>query len=451
MGSSKRGGGQARTLPVWLLCLSAAFVVLSSAVCWGDADKIYRENGPSVVVIVAIDREGQSMSQGSGFVVREDGAVATNYHVISRATDIKIKIGQKILDIEGVLYVDLDNDLALLKLRGNGFPAVRMGDANALQVGQKVYVIGSPQGLENTISEGILSGIRDLGSGRKILQMTAAISPGSSGGPVFNEKGEVIGVATFLIEANQNLNFALPVNLLAPGLSKKDVASPRDACRVDFAETAACYYNQGLAYGTLGEFERAAESFNRALNIDPGRIEVYVSLGLSYANLGRHEEAVNMLMEGLKIQPGEPALLKALSAVYSQMGRYGEAIATLEKSIAIKGDDPAAYYGLATTYVQMSRYQDAVTAAKKAIELNPESAEFRGFLGYAYDKLNMPAEAAAAFKAGIRLDPDDPRMHFGLGKAYVALGEKASALEEYKMLKKLDPKSADELFGLIYR
>ena len=198
-------------------------LLLSPVLCWGDADRIYKENSPSVVVIVAIDREGRSVRQGSGFVVREDGAVATNYHVISGATDIKIKVGSRIVDIEGVLYVDLDNDLALLKMEGTGHPTVRVGNADALLVGEKVYAIGSPQGLENTISEGILSGVREIGAKRKILQMTAAISPGSSGGPVFNEKGEVVGIATFLIEANQNLNFALPVNLIKPGLGKRSL------------------------------------------------------------------------------------------------------------------------------------------------------------------------------------------------------------------------------------
>ncbi len=414
----KRSSGGRRELCPGLLCASAALILLmSSAACWGDADKIYKENGPSVVVIVAIDREGRSVSQGSGFVVRADGAIVTNYHVISRATEIKIKINGKILDIEGVLYVDLDNDLALLKIGGTDYPTVRVGDAEALLVGEKVYVIGSPQGLENTISEGILSGIRDAGSKRKILQMTAPISPGSSGGPVFNERGEVVGIATFLIEANQNLNFALPINLITPGLSKKELVSPRNACQVDFAQTSACYYYQGLAYGTLGEYGRAAEAFNHALTIDPKKIEIYVNLGVSYANLGRYQEAVNMLTEALKSQPDDPGILNALAAVYGQMGKYQEAVATFEKSAAIKADNPAAYYGLATTYGKMDRYSEAVKAAKKAIEIDPESADAQGLLGYAYTKLNMYAEAAAAFKAGIRLDPDDPRMHFGLGRA----------------------------------
>jgi tetratricopeptide (TPR) repeat protein len=452
MRPEEKGSRGSLGLHLRLLGMSTAiFLLVSSTLCLADADKIYRESGPSVVVVVAIDREGRSMSQGSGFIVREDGAVVTNYHVISRATDIKVKMGPKLLDIEGVLYVDLENDLALLKVEGKGFPFVRMGDANGLLVGERVYVIGSPQGLENTISEGILSGIREISSKKRILQMTAPISPGSSGGPVFNAKGEVVGVATFLIEENQNLNFALPINLIAPGLSKKDLVSPRDACQVDFTQTSACYFNQGVAYGTLGEYNRAAEALTKALTIDPKKVEIYVGLGAIYANLGRYQEALDMLTEALKSQPEEPALLDTLGAVYGQMGKYREALAEFEKSTSVKADNPVAYYGLATTYAKMNRYREAVKAAKQAVELDPESTQFRGFLGFAYTKLNMANEAAAAFKAAIRLDPEDPKMHFGLGKAYVLMGERASALEEYKMLKKVDPKSANELFDLIYK
>jgi len=452
MGSGESASRGSLRLHAGLLCTWAALFLLTlSSVCLADADKIYKENGPSVVVVVAIDHGGQLMSQGSGFVVREDGAVVTNYHVISRATDIKVKIGPKILDIEGVLYVDLDNDLAILKMEGKGFPTVRLGDADRLLVGEKIYVIGSPQGLENTISEGILSGIREISPKRRILQMTAPISPGSSGGPVFNAKGEVVGIATFLIEENQNLNFALPINLITPGLEKKDLVSPRDACRVDFTETSACYYHQGLAYGTMGDNNRAAEAFTKALTIDPKKVEIYVALSAIYSNLGRYQEALDMLGEALKGQPEEASLLNALATVYGQMGKYREALAAFEKSAALRADNPVAYYGLATTYAKMSRYKEAVKAGKQAVQLDPESAQFRGFLGYAYTKLNMTSEAAAAFKAAIRLDPEDPRMHFGLGKVYVLMGERASALEEYKMLKKVDAKSANELFDLIYK
>ncbi|MCK7468474.1 MAG: S1C family serine protease [Desulfosudis oleivorans] len=125
--------------------------------------------------------------------------------------------------------MDPENDIAIIKVEGKDYPNVRIGDANKAQVGEKVYVIGSPQGLENTISEGILSGIREVDRDAKILQMTAAISPGSSGGPVFNSRGEVIGIATFLIAETQNLNFAMPVNLIMAGLSREGLVSPQES------------------------------------------------------------------------------------------------------------------------------------------------------------------------------------------------------------------------------
>ena len=236
---------------ILLSCLLMAMIFIPS-ICSADADMIYRENDPAVVVVIAIDKEGKPMSIGSGFIVREDGAVVTNYHVIDMATDVKVKIGPNVLDIEGVLHVDPENDLAILKLNGNNYQKVRIGDPNKLKVGEKLYVIGSPQGLQNTVSEGILSGIRNLDAHRNILQMTAAISPGSSGGPVFNSRGEVVGVATFLIAETQSLNFAMPINLIASGLLKKELVSAQDACKVDFDETAACFYYQGLAFGIMG-------------------------------------------------------------------------------------------------------------------------------------------------------------------------------------------------------
>lgn len=440
-----------RFCPGLLAAFAAAALFLSSTLCLADADKIYRENNASVVVIIAVDREGRSVRQGSGFIVREDGAIVTNYHVISGATEIKVKIGPKFLDIEGVLYVDLENDVALLKVEGTGYPVLRVGDAGSLRIGERVYAIGSPHGLENTISEGIVSGIREIGPKRQVVQMTAPISPGSSGGPVFNGKGEVVGIATFLIEENQNLNFALPVNLIEPGLGKKDLVSARNACQVDFSRTAACYYYQGLAYGTLGQYGKAAEAFNQALTADPKRVEIAINLGISYANLGRYQEALDVIMGALKDQPEEPALLNVLAATYSKMGRYEEAIAAFRKSADIKADNASTYYGLADAYGKINSYRQALKAAKEAAELDPESAEIQGLLGYVYTRLKMNAEAAAAFKEGIRLDPDNPKMHLGLGRAYVLTGEKASALEEYKMLRKLDPKSARELFEAIYK
>jgi tetratricopeptide (TPR) repeat protein len=438
------------TSKVLYVC-SFFLIFLAPIVCHADADTIYKENSGAVVVVVSVDGKGRPIGQGSGFIVREDGAVVTNYHVISMAADVKIKLGMKVLDVEGVLHADPENDLAIVKMEGKGYPKVRIGDTNNLRVGEKIYVIGSPQGLENTISEGILSGIREIDRERKILQMTAPISPGSSGGPLFNSNGEVVGVATFLIAETQNLNFAMPINLILAALTKKELVSPQEACQVDFNETAACWYYQGLAFGTTGQFERAAEAFKRSLAVDSKKTETYINLGVSYANMRRYREAVEMLTEAVKIEPDHPDALSKLGTVYGQMGKYKESLAVLKKSADLKPDNPENYYGMAVTYGKMGDFPESIKAAKEAIKLNPKYAEAHGLLGFAYASTGKHKEAASAYKAAIRLEPDNPLPHFGLGKAYASMNERPSALEEYKVLKNLSPKLADELFNLIYK
>jgi tetratricopeptide (TPR) repeat protein len=427
------------------------FFILAVSICWGDADTIYRENSPSVVVVVAIDREGKSMSQGSGFIVSEDGAVITNYHVISKATEIVAKTGEKIRKVEGVLYVDPENDVAIIKLEGKEYRKAKMGNPAELRVGEKVYVMGSPRGLENTISEGILSGIREIDTKRKILQMTAAISPGSSGGPVFNARGEVVGIATLILAEAQNLNFAIPVNIATAGLTKKDPVSPREACQVDFNGTAACFNYQGLAYGFAGQHDRAADAFKRSLTIDSKKVETYLNLGVSYINQGKYQQAIEIFLQALKIKADQPEVLSKLGMIYGATGRHQEALDIIHKSISMKANNPENYYSLAITYNNMGRFGEAADAAKEAIRLEPDYAVAHSYLGIVYTNMNLRTEAIQEFKKAIRLDPDDSAAHFGLGKVYSSMGEKASALEEYKMLKQLNVELAEKLFDLIYK
>ena len=130
-----------------LVSILVSVAVLAPVRATAQADKIYAENSKAVVVVVAAGEQAGSISQGSGFIVREDGAVVTNYHVINTASKIKVKAGEQIFDVEGLLYADIENDVAVLKIDGKNLPKVRLGDIEKAQVGEKVFVISSPQGL----------------------------------------------------------------------------------------------------------------------------------------------------------------------------------------------------------------------------------------------------------------------------------------------------------------
>ena len=145
------------------------------------------------------DKNGKSFRRGSGFIVR-DNLIATNYHVIERATQVTVKLMGKDMTytIGGITATDPLNDLALMQIDDGtplfGIKPLPLGDSDAVQIGERVYVVGNPLGLEGTVSEGIISARRDINT-RELIQMTAPISPGSSGGPVLNHNGEVIGVS----------------------------------------------------------------------------------------------------------------------------------------------------------------------------------------------------------------------------------------------------------------
>ena len=188
--------------------------------------QIARDAFPSVVLLAMEDGKGQPVKFGTGFFVTGN-TIVTNLHVIDGAAAGYAKIvGQSAkLAIRGLVGLDSAHDLALLEVMSSSAAALPVADELRINVGETVYAIGNPEGLEGTFSEGIVSSVRALGSMR-LLQITAPISPGSSGGPVMDQTGTVVGVAVSSITKGQNLNFAIPAQYVALLLKNKTAVSP---------------------------------------------------------------------------------------------------------------------------------------------------------------------------------------------------------------------------------
>ena len=216
------------------------------------AQKAFR----STVLLVMEDANGQPLSLGSGFFVKDD-QIATNLHVVEGATRGYAKlVGKETkFNIEGYTAIDEKRDLIILKVAAFGSQAISLGNSDFAQVGETVYAVGNPRGLEGTFSQGIISSIRPVSSD-KIIQMTAPLSPGSSGGPVLNRRGEVIGVSVLTIRDGQNLNFAIPSNYLKNLLAK--VGYPNSLSRAKSIKgqrsLLADFGNQSIEGVTGGKF-----------------------------------------------------------------------------------------------------------------------------------------------------------------------------------------------------
>jgi serine protease Do len=175
-------------------------------------------------------REFRQKSLGSGFIIDKEGYILTNHHVIEKAEEIKVKLSDTKEYNAEVIGQDPKTDLALIKIKAAGdLPVVRMGDSDKLEVGEWVVAIGNPFGLEQTVTAGIISAKgRVIGAGPydDFLQTDASINPGNSGGPLFNLKGEVVGINTAIVAGGQGIGFAIPVNMakaILPQLKKGKV------------------------------------------------------------------------------------------------------------------------------------------------------------------------------------------------------------------------------------
>lgn len=375
----------------------------------------------STVVIRTYDHDGKIKSQGSGFFIGTEGNILTNYHVIKGSTHTQIKTADgKVYSGNKILREDGESDLILFSVD------IRESDVSPLsittsfpEVGERVLVIGNPLGFEKTVSDGIVSAIREISLKGKVIQLTAPISSGSSGSPVINMKGDVIGIATFQSPKGQNLNFAIPGERIVKFLQGKENTNAKWEVSIKkeditFAEES---YSVGLPFLSQKDFGKALSYFEEAVKKNPHHYQSYFFIG--YCN--------------------------------EKFGRLQEAIEAYSRTVFIKHDFAEAHYHLGLVYYRIGRFQESIEAIRYAIFIRPSSASWYNTLGVLYFKLGQFQEAFKALREAIRIKPDYASPHYTLGMTFVNLGDKASALQEYKILMNLDKDLSNKLFSLIYK
>jgi tetratricopeptide (TPR) repeat protein len=365
-----------------------------------------------------------NLLNGSGFIFSEDGLIGTNYHVVDGIDSLLVKTSDgKFYDAE-LLIIDEKNDMAILRIKhsnGNKFPTIKFGNSDVLKVGQEVFAIGSPLGYEYTISQGIIAGIRDNEkvsftdpvtympiekSFEKVIQITAAISPGNSGGALFNRKGEVIGITTYTYTGYGNLNFAIAVNSFILFMNSVDLANidnNEDAKRK--REESLYFSNLKLANNYKSEatynwyyvkqkdtmkvvdtfvvkqdsiarlnFSKAETFYFKCLDIAPDSFNVYQSLMDLYVYTESFNKAEN-LYETIKSKFQSDSLLSLLSSslahAYTTSKEYKKAIAFYEKMLAKDSLDRYSEFQIALLNEKMGKHGRAAKMYKKIIKKDP--------------------------------------------------------------------------------
>lgn len=322
---------------------------------------------PAVVAIATYDEDGEPVMTGSGFFVRP-GEVVTNLHVIRGAKRCEVKTldGKgKVFPVAGTLAIDEEGDLALLSV---DMPRERPRAAEIAEAlpdeGESIFVIGNPLKLEGSVTDGIVSAVREVPNVGKIIQITAPISHGNSGSPVFNLRGQVIGVVTVKVTNGQNINLAIGVARLAelrPGqLRSLSAISGRDR-NGDVAELS---YRTGLESLWLGNYDNALGYFETAANRNPRRADAWVQVGYCKVKQGKNEEAIRAYQHALELKPQSEEIHNKLGDAYYYAGRMREAIASYSRATSLRPAFADAHYNLAVAYFESGNEPLALSEAR---------------------------------------------------------------------------------------
>ena len=468
----------------WLLL--ALLLPAQTAASQDLLPELVRRIKPSAVAIETFDSRGEKLSRGSGFFIDSD-RIVTNRHVIEGAYRAEIHSSNgTVFPVKGVLAVDAEGDIALLKIDP---PAQQVRplplDKTSPQEGESVVVIGNPLGLEGSVTNGIVSAVRDIPTFGRIIQITAPISSGSSGSPVVNMQGQVIGIATLQVTGGQSVNFAIPSERISQlqattmislaelvansGRNKraKAVQFFRDGLSFlskDDCEKALPYFqmavesdNQyaeawaqsGFCNEKLGRHAEALEASKKAVNLRPSA-ESYFNIGLASFYLKQYKEAAEAYRQSIKLDPYNSAdAYYALGLVYRDWGKTDDEIYSYKQAIKLRPDYTGAYERLGSRYMKSKKFNEAVDVFRQLAALKPSDPVAPNNLGEAYVELKNYNDAVESFRQSIRLKPDFGRAYYNLGKTLLTMGNRDAALEQYTILTNIDPSWAERLNAII--
>ncbi len=463
---------------IWCFCPS-----FGAAQDW--LPELVKRIKPSAVAIETFDARGATLSRGSGFFVATD-KIITNRHVIEKSSRAEIHLANgKKFPVKGVLAIDGEGDLALLQVDVPAGMAVPLQIMQRVpQEGESIVVIGNPYGLEGSVSNGIVSAVREISGYGRIIQITAPISPGSSGSPVVNMLGQVIGIATLQAAEGQSLNFAVPSERIARMKigELQTFATLSSETQKNKRSAAQSFYSQGLAHLSRDDYARAVQFFEKAAETDPNYPEAWYQAGFSYGMLGRHQEALKASKQAAKLRPewaetfinigassfalgqfkdaaeayrqatrldaDNPDAQYALGLSLGRLSRTDEEILAFKRAVAIKPDHAGAFEQLGAAYFKQKRYTDALAAFEQLKTYKPDAKTYN-YLGESYFELGKTEEAVEAFNNAVGYNPDFGKARYNLGRAYIKLGDRDSAAVQYEILRSTKSDWADKLYVLL--
>ena len=368
-------------------------------------EEIFEMYNKSIVVIYPVDFNGEVMGQGSGVILKDKGMLLTNFHVFAGAEKMIVVHDEDTLNYSAIIGVDVEKDVVIAQLDGWDCANIPVGNSDNLKIGEEVYAIGSPMGLENTITKGIVSGYRtSLGDIKSsLIQIDASLSPGSSGGAIFNSKGELIGITALGLKGGNNLNFAIPINTVM----STDLGNYSDQKKLQ----ALNYFYQGKNLYEEGENKEAIEYYSKFLDIFPNDHKGYNYRGLAYFAAKNYEKALKDFNKAISIDRAYAPAYNNRGETYFKMEEYEKSIKDFTRVIKLFPDNLQAYYSRGVVKMSDGDNEEAIEDFEVVVKKQPDNAEAYVNMGIAYYNDKHYERAISSWKEAIKIDPSlQPRL-----------------------------------------
>lgn len=436
---------------------------------------------------------------GSGFIISEDGLIGTNNHVVDQIDSLIVKTSDGAFYNAELVLSDAENDFAIIKIantNGKKFPTVKLGNSDNVKAGQEIFAIGSPLGFEYTISSGIVAATRENEkvsfedpltyvtkerTFEKVIQVTAAISPGNSGGALFNRKGDVIGITTYTYVGYGNLNFAVAINGFKKFLNMAESSDFENSEELKLKKEESQFNSNYKIASTLKSqlssdwyyskqvdttkitseidpytfrqdslnrmnLAKAEKYYEKCIELKPDTFIVYQDLLDLYVFTDNFLKAEN-LYKGIREKFESDSLLNLLSsslaAAYSTSKDYKKAIQFYEKMLSEDTTQYFIHYQMGSLYESMGEYDKSIKEYKNVLKVDSSYTAAYVQLGKIYyEKLNNVKRAKQYFQKAYENElyltgyaPYDGYVHYYLGMIAVKEERKLDAILSYMDLK----------------
>ena len=417
-------------------------------------------NKGAVVLLIAKDPAGKLLGTGTGFVVKPEGVLVTNYHVLLDAAAIEaIMFNGDRVQVKSILKVDRTKDFALLQLPKGTYSTLEIGDSSKLENFNFLSALGflseninslerfsGPNKTNNQKEKavqtfGFVLGIHPQAQPDfPFIYTTASFGPGFSGGPVVNKKNQVIGIATV---EGRSINLALPINFIKPFLDTKTRMSLNDLLEEDKTSKEAHYYRGNYYLYVKGDTDRAITEFQSALKLDDSSVLAHYDLGAAYQSQGLTNQAIQEYEKATVLNPFFPEGNSNLGGYYFRTQKYDLAVKHFKQAIEAYPNFIQAHSNLGAVLNKLNRSEEAIPHLEKAIQLDPEFGVAYFNLGNAYINQGNLVEARKAYDLAVSNGVNFLSMHWKLYDIYIRQEKRLEAKRELEIILQIEPENLE--------